>query len=100
MEGRGLGTSAQFDTFGFTAVELARKQADKEQQQRLAINLYTFDQKTEILYVYIFLVFSVGLFGIYLSTRPFSLNYLQLDPPVKTIFHFFSEMYSTCYHLT
>ncbi|CAK9330021.1 unnamed protein product [Citrullus colocynthis] len=34
LEGRGLGTSSQFDTFGFTAVELARKQADKEQQQR------------------------------------------------------------------
>ncbi|KAE8672565.1 G patch domain-containing protein [Hibiscus syriacus] len=29
-----LGTSSQFDTFGFTAVEYARKQADKEQNQR------------------------------------------------------------------
>ncbi|XP_023000780.1 G patch domain-containing protein TGH [Cucurbita maxima] len=34
LEGRGLGTSFQFDTFGFTAVELARKQSEKEQQQR------------------------------------------------------------------
>ncbi|XP_059643892.1 G patch domain-containing protein TGH [Cornus florida] len=34
MEGRSLGTSMQFDTFGFTAAELARKQAEKEQQQR------------------------------------------------------------------
>lgn len=29
-----LGTSSQFDTFGFTAAEFARKQADKEQKQR------------------------------------------------------------------
>ncbi|KAM7279485.1 hypothetical protein ACFE04_006619 [Oxalis oulophora] len=29
-----LGTSSKFDTFGFTAAEHARKQADKEQQQR------------------------------------------------------------------
>ncbi|KAK8686275.1 hypothetical protein V6N13_125302 [Hibiscus sabdariffa] len=29
-----LGTSSQFDTFGFTAAEHARKQADKEQKQR------------------------------------------------------------------
>ena len=28
----------QFDTFGFTAGELARKQAEKEQQQRLDVN--------------------------------------------------------------
>ncbi|EYU41032.1 hypothetical protein ABFS82_07G095700 [Erythranthe guttata] len=34
MEGRSVGTSMQFDTFGFTAAEIARKQADKEQQQR------------------------------------------------------------------
>lgn len=34
MEGHSLGTSLQFDTFGFTAAELARKQAEKEQQQR------------------------------------------------------------------
>ncbi|GAA0151547.1 hypothetical protein LIER_10246 [Lithospermum erythrorhizon] len=34
MEDRSLGTSMQFDTFGFTAVELAKKQADKEHQQR------------------------------------------------------------------
>ncbi|VFQ64931.1 unnamed protein product [Cuscuta campestris] len=33
MEGR-LGTSLQYDTFGFTAAELARKQAEKEQSQR------------------------------------------------------------------
>ncbi|KAE8695046.1 G patch domain-containing protein TGH-like protein [Hibiscus syriacus] len=29
-----LGTSSQFDTFGFTAAEYARKQADKEQKQK------------------------------------------------------------------
>ncbi|KAF3437303.1 hypothetical protein FNV43_RR20056 [Rhamnella rubrinervis] len=34
LEGQSLGTSFQFDTFGFTAAELARKQAEKEQQQR------------------------------------------------------------------
>ncbi|KAL0413861.1 UNVERIFIED_CONTAM: G patch domain-containing protein TGH [Sesamum radiatum] len=34
LEGRSLETSMQFDTFGFTAAELARKQAEKEQQQR------------------------------------------------------------------
>ncbi|KAG8654276.1 hypothetical protein MANES_05G117300v8 [Manihot esculenta] len=34
LEGRSLGTSSQFDTFGFTAAEFARKQAEKEQQQR------------------------------------------------------------------
>ncbi|XP_050237818.1 G patch domain-containing protein TGH [Mercurialis annua] len=34
FEGRSLGTSSQFDTFGFTAAECARKQAEKEQQQR------------------------------------------------------------------
>ncbi|KAK6122575.1 hypothetical protein DH2020_043684 [Rehmannia glutinosa] len=33
FEGRSLGTSMQFDTFGFTAAELARKQAEKEQQK-------------------------------------------------------------------
>ncbi|KAK0587266.1 hypothetical protein LWI29_020187 [Acer saccharum] len=34
LEGKSFGTSSQFDTFGFTAAELARKQAEKEQQQR------------------------------------------------------------------
>ncbi|KAL3512313.1 hypothetical protein ACH5RR_025030 [Cinchona calisaya] len=34
LEGRSFGTSMQFDTFGFTAAELARKQAEKEQQKR------------------------------------------------------------------
>lgn len=34
MEVHSLGTSSQFDTFGFTAAERARKQAEKEQQQR------------------------------------------------------------------
>ncbi|KAH8491788.1 hypothetical protein H0E87_021404 [Populus deltoides] len=34
LEGRSLGTASQFDTFGFTAAEIARKQAEKEQQQR------------------------------------------------------------------
>lgn len=34
LEGQSLGTSSQFDTFGFTAAELARKQAEKEQKQR------------------------------------------------------------------
>ncbi|KAH6769549.1 SWAP domain-containing protein [Perilla frutescens var. hirtella] len=34
LEGRSLGPSMQFDTFGFTAAEIARKEADKEQQQR------------------------------------------------------------------
>ncbi|GFP85246.1 g patch domain-containing protein tgh [Phtheirospermum japonicum] len=34
LEGRSLATSMQFDTFGFTATELARKQAEKEQKQR------------------------------------------------------------------
>lgn len=34
LEGDSLGTSMQFDTFGSTAAELARKQAEKEQQQR------------------------------------------------------------------
>lgn len=34
LEGRSLGTSMQFDTFGFTATELARKQAEMEQQKR------------------------------------------------------------------
>ncbi|XP_077244043.1 SWAP (Suppressor-of-White-APricot)/surp domain-containing protein [Tasmannia lanceolata] len=34
MEGDALGTSLQFDTFGFTAAELARKQAEKELEKR------------------------------------------------------------------
>lgn len=34
MEGNSLGTSSQFDTYGFTASEIARKQAENEQQQR------------------------------------------------------------------
>ncbi|KAL9239429.1 hypothetical protein vseg_013752 [Gypsophila vaccaria] len=34
MEGQLVGTSSQFDTFGFTASELARKEAEKEQKQR------------------------------------------------------------------
>ncbi|KAF8389834.1 hypothetical protein HHK36_024353 [Tetracentron sinense] len=34
MEGNSLRTSLQFDTFGFTATELARKEAEKEQQKR------------------------------------------------------------------
>lgn len=34
LESDSLGTSMQFDTFGSTAAELARKQAEKEQQQR------------------------------------------------------------------
>ncbi|OMO63875.1 SWAP/Surp [Corchorus olitorius] len=34
LEGQHLGTSSQFDTFGFTAAEYARKQANKEQKQR------------------------------------------------------------------
>ncbi|XP_028753723.1 G patch domain-containing protein TGH isoform X2 [Neltuma alba] len=37
LEGRFLGTSSQFDTFGFTAAEIARKQAEKEQQKRPSI---------------------------------------------------------------
>lgn len=37
MDGRALGTSMQFDTFGFTAAEVARKQAEKEQQQRPSV---------------------------------------------------------------
>lgn len=36
MEGR-LATSIQYDTFGFTAAEVARKQAEKEQKQRAHI---------------------------------------------------------------
>nr|GMC60219.1 G patch domain-containing protein TGH [Ipomoea batatas] len=36
MEGH-LGTSSQYDTFGFTAAELARKQAEKEQKQRPSV---------------------------------------------------------------
>lgn len=34
MGGHALETSMQFDTFGFTAAEYARKQAEKEQQKR------------------------------------------------------------------
>ncbi|KAK3040886.1 hypothetical protein RJ639_027881 [Escallonia herrerae] len=34
LEADSLGTSMQFDTFGFTAAEIARKQAENEQQQR------------------------------------------------------------------
>ncbi|XVF11680.1 hypothetical protein REPUB_Repub08aG0048200 [Reevesia pubescens] len=34
LEGQCLGTSSQFDTFGFTAAEYAHKQADKEQKKR------------------------------------------------------------------
>ncbi|KAK4257303.1 hypothetical protein QN277_006907 [Acacia crassicarpa] len=37
LEGQFLGTSSQFDTFGFTAAEIARKQAEKEQQKRPSI---------------------------------------------------------------
>ncbi|XP_054821122.1 G patch domain-containing protein TGH [Prosopis cineraria] len=37
LEGRFLGTSSQFDTFGFTAAEIAHKQAEKEQQKRPSI---------------------------------------------------------------
>ena len=40
MEGHSLGTSLQFDTFGFTAAELARKQAEKEQQQRYCLSVF------------------------------------------------------------
>ncbi|CAK9133816.1 unnamed protein product [Ilex paraguariensis] len=37
LEDQSLGTSMQFDTFGSTAAELARKQAQKEQQQRPSV---------------------------------------------------------------
>ncbi|KAL2935901.1 G patch domain-containing protein TGH [Bienertia sinuspersici] len=37
MGGQLVGTSSQFDTFGFTAAELARKQAEKEQKQRPSV---------------------------------------------------------------
>lgn len=37
LEGNSMGSSSQFDTFGFTATEIARKQAEKEQQQRPSI---------------------------------------------------------------
>ncbi|XP_057514476.1 G patch domain-containing protein TGH isoform X2 [Actinidia eriantha] len=37
LEGRAVATSMQFDTFGFTAAELARKQVEKEQQKRPSI---------------------------------------------------------------
>lgn len=36
MESNLLGTASQFDTFGFTAAEYARNQAEKEQKQRPA----------------------------------------------------------------
>ncbi|KAG9450029.1 hypothetical protein H6P81_009994 [Aristolochia fimbriata] len=34
LEGRSVGTSSTFDTFGFTATELSRKQAEKELHKR------------------------------------------------------------------
>lgn len=34
MGGQALETSLKFDTFGFTAAELARKQAEREQKNR------------------------------------------------------------------
>lgn len=37
LDGHSLGTSMQFDTFGFTAAEFARKQVEKEQQKRPSI---------------------------------------------------------------
>ncbi|XP_010547724.1 PREDICTED: G patch domain-containing protein TGH [Tarenaya hassleriana] len=37
LEGQSLSTSSQFDTFGFTAAEYSRKQAEKEQHQRPSI---------------------------------------------------------------
>ncbi|KAJ8752325.1 hypothetical protein K2173_003961 [Erythroxylum novogranatense] len=37
LEARSLGTSSQFDTFGFTAAEVARRQAEKEQQHRQSV---------------------------------------------------------------
>ncbi|PIA39560.1 hypothetical protein AQUCO_02600186v1 [Aquilegia coerulea] len=37
MDGRSLATSSLFDTFGFTAAEVARKQVEKEQQKRPSI---------------------------------------------------------------
>ncbi|XP_057951463.1 G patch domain-containing protein TGH [Malania oleifera] len=37
LEGHSLGTSSQFDTFGFTAAEIARKQAEKEQEKRPSV---------------------------------------------------------------
>jgi len=40
LEGRSLATSSQFDTFGFTAAELARKQAEKEHQHRCISKLF------------------------------------------------------------
>lgn len=36
MGGNALETSQQYDTFGFTAAEYARKQASKEQKERFA----------------------------------------------------------------
>ncbi|KAK9105507.1 hypothetical protein Scep_022351 [Stephania cephalantha] len=37
MESHSLATSLQFDTFGFTAAEIARKQAEKEQKKRSSV---------------------------------------------------------------
>jgi hypothetical protein len=37
-----LGTSSQFDTFGSTAAEIARKQAEKEQKQRCILFLAAY----------------------------------------------------------
>ncbi|XP_071692743.1 G patch domain-containing protein TGH [Rutidosis leptorrhynchoides] len=37
LEGNSLGTSMQFDTFGFTAAEIARKQSEKEQNERPSV---------------------------------------------------------------
>ncbi|KAL4566431.1 hypothetical protein LXL04_030546 [Taraxacum kok-saghyz] len=34
LEGNSLGTSMKFDTFGFTAADMARKQVEKEQNER------------------------------------------------------------------
>jgi hypothetical protein len=47
MGGNALETSQQYDTFGLTAAEFARKQASKEQKERLpsfdlAVKLFTF----------------------------------------------------------
>ncbi|KAF9671401.1 hypothetical protein SADUNF_Sadunf12G0043600 [Salix dunnii] len=40
LEGRSLGTASQFDTFGFTAAEIARKQAEKEQQKSVKFSFW------------------------------------------------------------
>lgn len=59
MADRSLATSMQFDTFGFTATELARKQAHKEHQQRyasiipIAFMLYFVQYLLSALYVII-----------------------------------------------